>query len=1783
MAALETVHQLRQEQRLATPEEQRVLNRWSGWGALPAVFDANAANYNRYESARLRLQELLSTEEIEGAARSTLNAHYTDPEYVAAIWEAVQDCGFDGGTVLEPGCGKGNFIGFAPEGASLIGIELESTTAHIAQALYPDADIRAESFADTKVQEGTVDLVVGNVPFGAMSLHDPRHNPAKHAIHNHFIIKSLHLLRPGGLMAVITSRYTMDAVNPSARREMGELAHLLGAVRLPSGAHGRTAGTDVVTDLLLFRRRAPNEQAQGASFELSKSLPGLNLKANQYFHEHPEHVLGELQLGQAEGGRPELKVVSPLPPTGGLRKALHTITQQAKQQGLAMTLRPAEAYVAQPVALVPDHNDLPSGYLLQDGERFLVVSATGPQPHSVPKSQAPELKALLALRNTVVALLEAEAASNDDTEHMDRLRRDLNRRYDRYVAEFGPINRFNLRRAGRPDPETGEPRYARVRPPQGQFRSDPFAPVTYALEQFDSTTQKATKTTIFRERVLTRRAPRLGADTPEDAITICLDTLGHLELNEVSRLLGLTQEEARRRLGTLAFDDPETKRLVPAAEYLSGNVRKKLRSAQSAASTDSKYAANVEALTAVIPRDLGPGEIQAQLGAPWISHRYVEKFLKELLDDQTVRVENSYGSLWAVKSARPTNVRATNVWGTPNCNALEIAQALLEQRAIRVYDTDADGNRTFNPTATDAATQKGRELAMRFSEWVWEAPRRTADLVRKYNDTFNAYVPRNYDSERPSLPGLALNFTPHPHQLAAVAQSLHEPTVGVFHEVGAGKTATMVMATMKKRQLGIVRKPAVVVPNHMLEQFTREWLELYPQAKVLAAAKEDLQRDNRRRFVARCATNDWDAVIMTRSAFERIPVSPDSQAHYLKHEITHLRQAYQTALESGRRLTLKRLERLCIRREEQLKTLLDSDKDPGLTFELMGIDYLVVDEFHAYKNLELASAIPGMAIAGSQRATDMHQKFWYLREIQGYKSIAMVATGTPIANALSEAYTMQRFLRPDLLEQTGLVNFDRWAATFGEVVTAFEVTPEGGGQRMHSRFAKFHNRPELRQMWSAFASIRTAADLQLPVPLLIKRPGDSVRTPEVVVVEPSDALLSYVQSLGHRADLVRKRMVSPDEDNMLSITNAGRTAALDLRLLNDPELDMSTTRPQKVDVAAAKIATIYRENHLNNYLDPEGNPHPTRGALQLVFSDLGTPKDDRWNVYDALREQLVALGIPRDQIRFIHEAQNDREKANLFAACRNGQVAVLMGSTERMGVGTNVQQRAVALHHLDCPWRPADITQREGRILRQGNQNAEVQILRYVTERSFDAYLWQTVARKGHFIGEFMSSSADRTMDIQQDDAALSYEEVKALSTGDMLLVDHAKCAMELSRLERLQRSHHHSRSYLQESIALADYQISELSRQLEHANNKLAQLSGHLHLTTAQRTYDLDNRQARPAANDVIKQSVTNYAERISRMAVQRVYGYAHEELATLNDVPLVARPGKLVSEIQVGLEGLPTTFITIDAANLQNQSPQFVQRLSKLIQELPGQTKTASLEVRRIQTERDRAAAELDRPFRQAGELAEVRALFLDLDQRIKDSATSSTEHKTPTGQTTAAPAPRTATKEPESFAQSTDATNLTGADAAKHYDELVAQAMAEIQRQATKIKTRLHRRERKLTLSCLEHNTDGKPRALPNQPLGPKNESRRRAKKALNRVQRHLHILEEFTQTPLTQAAEKATRLARQRVAKANPGLALAVSAETTPPTATPRRNHHNKTGATPSKPGYLQLKPKRKLRV
>ncbi len=1486
-----------------------------------------------------------------------------------AAWRAVGELGFTGGRVLEPGCGSGNFIGFAPEGCRLVGVELDPVTAGVARHLYgARADVRSGRFEDFTAPDASFDLAIGNVPFAKVTPHDLRHNRGRHALHNYFLLKALHLVRPGGLVALLTSRYTLDARNPAARREVAGLADLLGAVRLPAGAFRQSSGTEVVCDLVVLRRREAGEEPAGPAWGRSVPAPfdddAESVMCNEYFLAHPDAVLGRLGLARGMYRKRELTVEADESLAEGLARALAVMVDDARCRGATyQPRRRADLGIQETIAATAGTEVLgqEGSFLLTPGgglARIQGGAAVAYQPRVA--GDAHELARLIGLRDAARAVLAVQVGDGSD-EDLNVAQSSLASRYGDYRRLYGPLNRYRLVRTGRVDPETGEEQLRRARPRMGGFRDDPDWPLVAALEVFDDETQHAAPAAIFTRRVISPPPERLGVDTGAEALAVCLDETGTVGLERVTELLGVDLDTARQELDGLVWEDPGSGELVPSARYLSGNIRRKLELARAAAATEARFGANVAALEAVLPRQLEPGEISGQLGAPWIPAADVERFCKEVLAAE-VDVEHLPAvARWslALRVGRRASVALSSEWGTSRADAITLLDASLNQRLHTVTDETEEGRRVRNEAETIAAREKQEALGQRFSGWLWEERGRAERLARRYNELFSSVVLPAHDGSHLSLPGLASTFTPRTHQRDAVARILTDGRALLAHVVGAGKTATMVMAAMELRRLGLAVKPAVVVPNHMLDQFAREWLQLYPTARVLIADRHRLSRQRRKEFVARCATGDWDGVLFTQSGFGRLPLGRDLQRSYLDDELAAARQALAESRQ-GKRLTVKRLERRIAQLEETYQRLLAGEaKDDGVRFEETGIDYLCLDEAHLYKNRRVDSAIDGVGQTGSQRAQDLDAKLWALRRRHGERVVTF-ATATPVANSMAELWVMQRYLQPDVLVAADLHAFDAWAATFGRTVTALELAPDGASYRMHTRFARFQNVPELITMYRQVADVRTADDLDLPVPAL------AGGKPETVVVPASHRLRHYVEQLAERAEQVRNRAVEPSEDNILKITGDGRRAALDLRLVGEaPDLDGG-----KLRVAADRIAAIHRQTAECTYPSATDEFSLRPGALQLVFCDVSTPARSGWNAYDELRSLLAERGVPAHAVRFIHEAGTDEAKAKLFAACRDGRIAVLVGSTDKLGVGTNVQARAVALHHLDCPWRPADIEQRDGRILRQGNQNAEVEILRYVSEGSFDIYMWQTLERKAAFIAQVSRGGMpDREVD-DIGEQALSYAEVKALATGNPLIMEKAGVDAEVAKLTRLERAHQDEKHRLRLALQAAERRADSAKQRGELIREALARR--------------VDTRGERFAMTlDGQRYGKRADAGRHLRRVLAGLLAEAPDEVGgevrsvgELAGFPVTARADRRVApEVHVGVEGIGIG-LYVSGEDLRHADPvALVQRLERRIHNLDDALVESQRQAADADGEAERARSLLERPFEQDVRIRRLR----------------------------------------------------------------------------------------------------------------------------------------------------------------------------------------------------------------
>lgn len=1568
--------------------------RWGSWGAqgLSQIFDEQRGEH---ADDRALLRSLLNEAEYEAARRTTINAHYTDAAIAGEMWDSLSRLGFDGGEVLEPGCGAGVFLGLAPGTARMTGVELDPITAGIAGQLYPQAEVRQEPFQATRIRDGRFDAVIGNVPFADVTLHDPLHNPGGLAMHNHFIVKSLALTRPGGLVAVLTSRYTMDAQNPAGRRAMYELGDLVGAVRLPTGAHRRAAGTEAVTDLLILRRREPGRAPQPFDWAATSpvDLPGPGgapepARINNWWQQHPDQVLGQLRAEVGLHGVVGVSVIATdLGRTAAeLREALDRIEAEAAVTGLRWSPRTAEqqAETEQQAGRMPAATDERDGHITahEDGT-FTIVEEGAHAPLVVPKSAAAEMRVLLTLRDQARGLLEVEAQSLQETSALEQARQELRTTWEGYRDRWGPINRYKLSPTGKVN-EEGEPTFRRLVPtPVRKLMQDPFGPLVTALESFDEATQEVAPAGILLQRQIEPRRPVLGTENAADALNVVLDRTQEVDLEAIADLAGLTVDAARAELGEAIWEDPAVPgEWVTRAEYLSGDVREKLAVAREAAVDDpDRWNGNVAALQAVQPVDLGPAEIQPRLGAAWISEADHQQFLRELVGDRQATVSR-IGSSWSVKGGE-YGLAATSDWGTREMPAGKLMEHLIEQSRIVITDK-VDERRVVNPIKTEAAQEKGRAMQERFATWLWEDPERTSRLCAEYNRRFNSVVLRDYtaEGERLTLPGLVRSFTPRPHQRAAVARMINEPSVGLFHAVGAGKTAEMVMGCTELRRLGLIRKPAVVVPNHMLEQFTREWLQLYPRASLLAASSSDISGpDDRRQFVARAAANEWDAVIMTHDAFGRLSMSPQGQAAYMRREIENLRvdleAARSTASGAAAERTIKQVEKTLLTREEKIKAKLSGAHDPGITFEATGIDYVVVDEMHLFKNLATVSNIRGAAIAGSNRASDLHMKVDYLRSKHGDR-VMTGATATPISNSMAEMHVVMRYLAPEQLEKAGIESFDRWAATFGEVVTSLEIPVSGGTKFVpKDRFAKFVNVPELVHMLHQFADIKTTADLGLPAPPLAPRASDGRRAPNIITVEPSPELDDFMADLAWRTDRVKSGAVDPTEDNNLKISVDGRKASIDVRVVDPTTLP---TGPTKTSAAADLIHGVWERTKDNRYVDVvTGELHPTPGALQIVFCDFSTPSDG-WNIYEALRDALYNRGLPIGSVRFIHEASNDREKARLFAQCRTGGVAVLIGSTSKMGVGTNIQARAVHLVDLDAPWRPADIEQRHGRILRQGNQNDQVLISQVITAGSFDTFMWQTLERKARFIDQVMRNHGTaREVEGDADEVQMSYSELKAISSRNPLLLELSSAEHELQRLRRLHTAHQNNQHHLALTASHGEQQLVNLRAELpvlQGAAGRTVDTRGDAFRMTITGSSYSKRSAAAAALNTWVRANLIGYPAQVDLGTPVKVGGH---------DIRVTRDADNVIWTV----EGTPVRMFD-PIKDLRHGTDQgHVTRLENLVRRLPGQLDTHQATIEQTEQRVSHARAGIGAPFKHAAELTEAERRYSALTDKVNQQA--------------------------------------------------------------------------------------------------------------------------------------------------------------------------------------------------
>ena len=1384
MAAINLLHELEIESRLATPEEQEVLSRYVGWGGLSMAFDEhNTAWAEEFKE----LYASLSPEEYRAAMESTLTAFYTPPVVIKAMYDALDRLGFSQGNILEPSCGTGNFFGLLPDSmqnSKLHGVEIDSLTGRIAKQLYQKANIAIEGFEKTNLPDDHFDVVLGNVPFGEIRVNDSRYNAQKFLIHDYFFAKALDKVRAGGVVMFITSKGTMDKASPEVRKYIAQRAELLGAIRLPDNTFKANAGTEVTSDILILQKRDRVMDIEPDWVHLDTDENGVTM--NSYFVEHPEMVLGEIKMESTRFGtfEPVCKARKDIPLSELLSNAVQRINGEIPELDNGVD----EISDEQELSVPADPNVRNFSFTLVDGRVYFRENGRM-HPASVSMTAENRIKGLIQIRDCVRKLIEYQ--TEDYPEEMIRTEQEnLNRLYDAYTAKYGLINSRGNYLA---------------------FASDESYFLLCSLEVLDDEGNFKRKADMFTKRTIKPHREVTSVETASEALALSIGEKARVDLPYMEQLTGKTQAELVQDLQGVIFKVPNCKPIsyVAADEYLSGNVRNKLTVAELAAKNAPELAVNVEALKKVIPKDLSAAEISVRLGATWIPQEDIQRFVMELLTPSSYaagRLKVRYTPIngdWFIenKSSDMGNVKADSTYGTKRASAYRIIEDTLNLRDTRIFDYvyDEHGNKkaVFNAKETTAAQAKQEVIKQAFQDWIWKDPERRNRLVRYYNDTFNSVRPREYDGSHITFGGISPEITLRPHQVNAIAHILYGGNTLLAHKVGAGKTFEMVAAAQESKRLGLCQKSMFVVPNHLVGQWASEYLRLYPSANILVTTKQDFETGNRKKFCGRIATGDYDAVIIGHSQFEKIPMSIERQREQLEKQLDDIERGIDDVQASkGEQFTVKQLMKTRKAIKTKLEKLNDTKrKDTVIDFEQLGVDRLFIDESHFYKNLYLYTKmrnVGGIAQTEAQKSSDLFMKCRYLDEITGNRG-TVFATGTPVSNSMVELYSVQRYLQYDTLAQNGLQHFDSWASTFGETVTALELAPEGTNYRAKTKFAKFYNLPELMQMFREVADIQTADMLKLPVP---KVNYHNIKT------KPSEIQTEMVASLAKRAEKVRARLVEPNIDNMLKITNDGRKLALDQRMI-DPMLPDDPD--SKVNACVDNVYRIWEE-----YADTK--------ATQLVFCDLSTPKNDgTFNVYDDMREKLIARGIPAGQIRFIHEATTDAQKKELFGKVRSGEVRVLLGSTPKMGAGTNVQDRLIAIHNLDCPWRPSDLEQRQGRIERQGNMFPEVEVYRYVTEQTFDAYLYQLVESKQKFISQIMTSKSPVRSAEDVDEVALSFAEVKMLATGDARFKEKMDLDIQVSKLRVLKQS------YLSEHYDLEDRVLKYYPQTIKECEERIA------------------------------------------------------------------------------------------------------------------------------------------------------------------------------------------------------------------------------------------------------------------------------------------------------------------------------------------------------------------------
>ena len=1544
--AIRTLFKLEEEHRGATAEEQQVLSQYVGWGGLADAFDPGKDNWAK-EYAELK--GLLSEDEYAAARSSTLNAHYTSPTVIRSIYDAVERMGFHSGNILEPSMGVGNFFGMLPntmQDSRLYGVELDSITGRIAKKLYPQADITVAGF-ETTDRRDFYDLAVGNVPFGQYKVNDKAYNKLGFSIHNYFFAKAIDQVRPGGIVAFVTSRYTMDSKDSTARKHMAERADLLGAIRLPNNAFRANAGTDVVSDIIFLQKRDRPADIEPAWVQLGQTEDGFAI--NQYFVDHPEMVLGVLSTESTQYGREEL-TVAPLEGTSLADQLAEAVQHIEGQYAEVEVETPDIADAENEKHILPADPDVKNfSYTVVDGEVFYRENSVMTQVELSDTAKG-RVTGMVELRQIVNDLIDQQLNDYPD-EDIKATQEHLNAAYDAFTAKYGLLN----------DRKNGR-----------LFEQDSSYYLLCSLENLDDQGQLKSKAAMFTKRTIRPERTITSVDTPTEALAVSIGERGRVDLPYMAELLGTPGDYERitSELSGVIFKDPGTDPTDPEAgwqmadEYLSGNVRAKLHMAQLAAETNPEFAVNVTALEKAQPKDLEASEIDVRLGATWLDPSIIQKFMAETFQipyylRHAVKVRYSpYTAEWRIegKSAMGRgDITSTETYGTSRANAYKILEDTLNLKDVRIYDAieDEEGRpkRVLNKTDTMLAQQKQQVIKDAFANWIWQDPQRRIALVKQYNELFNSNRPREYDGSHIHFVGMNPEISLREHQRNAIAHVLYGGNTLLAHEVGAGKTFEMAASAMEAKRLGLCQKSLFVVPNHLTEQWAAEFLHLYPNAKLLVARKKDFETANRKKFCARIATGDYDAVIIGHSQFERIPLSYERQERIIQEQIDETLAAInELKATAGENFSIKQMEKTRKTLEIKLEKLRsDARKDDVITFEQLGVDRLFVDESHFYKNLFLTTKmrnVAGLSTSEAQKSSDMFGKCRYLDEITGGRGVVF-ATGTPVSNSMSELYTVMRYLQYSTLQQKGLTHFDCWASTFGETTTAIELAPEGTGYRARTRFAKFFNLPELMSMFKEVADIKTSDQLHLPVP-------DAKF--ETVVAKPSEIQKEMVQELSRRAAKIHSGTVDASEDNMLCVTNDGRKIGLDVRLMN----------PILPDAPNSKLNTCVR-NVLQIWADGK-----EQKLTQLLFCDLSTPKNDgNFNVYDDIRKKLVAAGVPESEVEFIHNADTEAKKAALFSKVRSGDVRILLGSTAKMGAGTNVQQRLAAVHHLDVGWKPSDMTQRNGRIIRQGNMNKEVKVFNYVTEGTFDSYLFQTLENKQRFISQIMTSKSPVRSCDDVDEQALSYAEIKALCAGNPLIKEKMDLDVQVAKLKVLKADHQSQKFRLEDKL------LTKFPADIQETNAYIAGVKADAQLAAA-------HPQVQEGFCGMTIKGVT-YDEKKTAgerlvLACSELPNAEEKVIGSYRGFELSLRFDTFRSEYQAILKGQRRYPVALGTDPLGN-----IIRLDNSLNNFPERINSAENELATLHQQQAAAQIEVEKPFPQEEELAEKSARLAELNAQL------------------------------------------------------------------------------------------------------------------------------------------------------------------------------------------------------